>query len=190
MAPQTTCSISPLRPRDAHMCQLVRSSLVQKLLAACSIARHYLKQYWLMINWDLGKSISESCIKVFPGDHYSDIIISVMASQIYGVRLFHQPFCEDQRNKFRVFVRGIQRWPVDSPHKEPATLKLFLFGGVIMFGVTRSSWRNNLYADMMSNEMINIFFSVLNEDCVATFIPSLVEIDTRLTATVSDVAQA
>ena len=30
------------------------------------------------------------------------------------------------------FVRGIHRWPVDSPYKGPATRKMFPFGDVIM----------------------------------------------------------
>ena len=30
------------------------------------------------------------------------------------------------------FVRGIHRWPVNSPHKGPVTRKIFLFDGVIM----------------------------------------------------------
>ena len=30
------------------------------------------------------------------------------------------------------FVRGIHRWPVNFPHKEPVTRKMFPFGDVIM----------------------------------------------------------
>ena len=30
------------------------------------------------------------------------------------------------------FVRGIHRWPVNSPHKGPETLKMFPFDDVIM----------------------------------------------------------
>ena len=30
------------------------------------------------------------------------------------------------------FVRGIRRWPVNSPHKGPVTRKMFLFDNVIM----------------------------------------------------------
>ena len=31
------------------------------------------------------------------------------------------------------FVRGIHRWPVNSPHKGPVTRKMFLFDDVIMY---------------------------------------------------------
>ena len=33
------------------------------------------------------------------------------------------------------FVRGIHRWPVNSPHKWPVTRKMFPFDDVIMFFV-------------------------------------------------------
>ena len=32
-----------------------------------------------------------------------------------------------------VFVKGIHRWPVNSPHKGPVTRKMFLFDDVIMW---------------------------------------------------------
>ena len=40
-------------------------------------------------------------------------------------------------SKFRVtgFVRGIHRWPMDSPHKRPVTRKIFPFDDVIMIWV-------------------------------------------------------
>ena len=33
------------------------------------------------------------------------------------------------------FVRGIHRWPVDSPHKRPESRKMFPFDSVIMTSV-------------------------------------------------------
>ena len=39
------------------------------------------------------------------------------------------------------FVRGIQRWPVNSPHKLPVTRKMFPFDGVIM--ISGSVWARN-----------------------------------------------
>ena len=38
------------------------------------------------------------------------------------------------------FVRGIHRWPVNSPHKGPVTRKMFSFDDVIMFVVKRRTW--------------------------------------------------
>ena len=53
-------------------------------------------------------------------------------------RLFTQPFIQgaDQRKRqssaWLAFVRGIHRWPVNSPHKGPVTRKVFPFDDVIM----------------------------------------------------------
>ena len=63
--------------------------------------------------------------------HYSDIIISTMASQITGVSIVYSIICSaaDQRkhqsSASLAFVRGIHRWPVNSPHKGPVTRKFF-----------------------------------------------------------------
>ena len=52
-------------------------------------------------------------------------------------RLITQPFIQADRRKHQnstslAFVRGIQRWPVNSPHKGPVTRKIFPFDDVIM----------------------------------------------------------
>ena len=71
-------------------------------------------------------------------EHYSDGIMSAMASQITGVstvclKVFP---CADQRkhqsSASLAFVRGIHRWRVDSPRKGPVTRKMFPFVDVIM----------------------------------------------------------
>ena len=47
-----------------------------------------------------------------------------------------------QSSESLAFVRGIYRWPVNSPHKEPVSRKMFPFDDVIMifcmFGIYRS----------------------------------------------------
>ena len=40
------------------------------------------------------------------------------------------------------FVKGIHRWPVDSPRNEPVTQKMFLFDDVIMFNAAHYSCHN------------------------------------------------
>ena len=68
--------------------------------------------------------------------HYNDVIIGSMAS-------FTQPFIQvaDQRKHqsfaSMAFVRGIHRWPVNSPHKWPATRKCF--------HLMLSSWQIHVY---------------------------------------------
>ena len=69
--------------------------------------------------------------------HHSDVIMCAVASQIIGVAIVCSAVCwgADQRKKSsasRAFVRGIHRWPVDSPNKGPVTRKMFLFDDVIM----------------------------------------------------------
>ena len=44
-----------------------------------------------------------------------------------------------------VFVWGIHRWPVNSPHKRPVTRKMFPFDDVIMLGGIQSMSRNDAH---------------------------------------------
>ena len=70
--------------------------------------------------------------------NYGDVIMSAMASQITGVSMICSTVCSgaDQRKHQSsaplAFVRGIHRWPVNSPHKGPVTRKIFPFDDVIM----------------------------------------------------------
>ena len=71
--------------------------------------------------------------------HYSDVIMSMIASQTSGVSIVCSTvgFSADQRKHQSsgslVFVWGIHRWPVNSPHKGPVTRKMFPFDDVIMW---------------------------------------------------------
>ena len=67
--------------------------------------------------------------------HCNDVIMSVMVSQIAGCLRYH--FFRRRSKKTwnsmsLFFVRGIHRWPVDSPHNGPVTRKMFPFDDVIM----------------------------------------------------------
>ena len=64
--------------------------------------------------------------------------MGAMASQITSLSIVYSDVYSgvDQR-KYQSsaslpFVRGIHRWPVNSPHKWPVTRKMFPFDGVIM----------------------------------------------------------
>ena len=73
-------------------------------------------------------------------NHNSDVIMRAMTSQITGVSIVYSNVCSGagQRSKETSKLRvtgpcdGINRWPVDSPHKEPVTRKMFPFDDVIM----------------------------------------------------------
>ena len=70
---------------------------------------------------------------------YSDVIMSVMGSQITCLTIVYSTVYSggDQR-KYQssaspAFVWGIHWWPVNSPHKWPVTRKMFPFDDVIMW---------------------------------------------------------
>ena len=71
--------------------------------------------------------------------HYSDVIMGEMASQSTSLTIVYSIVNSgaDQRthqsSASLVFVRGIHRWPVNSPHKWPVTRKMSPFDDVIMY---------------------------------------------------------
>ena len=77
-------------------------------------------------------------------DHYSGFIMSAMASQITSLTIVYSTVCsgadhkKHQSSASLASVRGIHRWPVNSPHKGPVTRKMFPFDDVIMFSVCAS----------------------------------------------------
>ena len=73
------------------------------------------------------------------GNHYSDVIMGTMASQITDVTIVYSTVCShaDQRKHQNsaslALVWGIHRWPVNCPHKWPVTRKMFQFDDVIIY---------------------------------------------------------
>ena len=59
--------------------------------------------------------------------HYRDVTMNAMASQITGVSIVYSTFFAQVKENIKAY-----RWPVNSPHKRPATQKLFPFYDVIM----------------------------------------------------------
>ena len=70
--------------------------------------------------------------------HYDDVIMSAMSSQINSLTIIYPTVYsgaderKHQSSASLAFVGGIHRWPVTSPHKRPATRKMFPFDDVIM----------------------------------------------------------
>ena len=70
-------------------------------------------------------------------NHYNDVILGEMVYQITSLTIVHLTGYSgaDQRkhqsSASLAFVRGIHRWPVNSPHKWPVTQKMFPFKGDI-----------------------------------------------------------
>ena len=77
--------------------------------------------------------------------HYSDVIMSAMASQITGVTIVYLTVCSgaDQRkhqsSASLALTRGTRRWPVTSLHKGPVTRKMAAFDDVIMDDTSNNS---------------------------------------------------
>ena len=71
-------------------------------------------------------------------DHYGDVIIGAIASQITNLTIIYSTVHSDgdQRKHHSstslAFVRGIHRELVNSPHKWPVTRQMFPFDDVIM----------------------------------------------------------
>ena len=104
--------------------------------------------------------------------HYGDVIMGTMASQITALTIVYSTVYSgaDQRkhqsSASLVFVRGIHRWPVNSPHKGPVTRKIFPFDDVIMFWLnevstmalclgTSSGHRYFLYLSWRINQLVS-----------------------------------
>ena len=70
--------------------------------------------------------------------HYGDVIMSAIASQITSLMIVYSTVYSgaDQRkhqsSASLVFVRGIHRWPVNSPHKGPVTRNMFPLDDVVI----------------------------------------------------------
>ena len=71
-------------------------------------------------------------------NHYNDVIMSATASQVTSLTIVYSIVYsgadkrKHQSSASLAFVRGIHRWPVNSPHTWPVTRKMFPFDDVIM----------------------------------------------------------
>ena len=88
---------------------------------------HVLSQWWL-----------SSKNATLNRDHYGDVIMGAIASQITSLTIVYSTVYSDadqrkhQCSASLAFVRGIHRGPVNSPHKWPVTRKMYPFDDVIM----------------------------------------------------------
>ena len=69
--------------------------------------------------------------------------MDTIASQMTSLIIVYSTVYSDadqrkpQSSASLAFVRGIHRWPVNSPHKGPVTRKMFPFDDVIMMYIVR-----------------------------------------------------
>ena len=70
--------------------------------------------------------------------NYNDVVMDWMASQITSLMIIYSTnYSGADQRKYQssaslAFVRGIHRWPANSPHKWPVTRKMFPFDDVTM----------------------------------------------------------
>ena len=95
--------------------------------------------------------------------------MSAMTSQVTDVSIVYLTVCSgrDQRKHqcsvWLAFVRGIHRWPVNSPHKGPVTRKYFHMmtsPWVIVFFVRRSSKRTGLTWVLIIIKQAHLLFAL------------------------------
>ena len=97
-----------------------------------------------------------------PTHHYNDVMMSTMASQITSLPIVYSTVYSSanqrkhQSSASLAFLRGIHRWPVNSPHKGPVTWKMFPFDGVIMYARYQASvsWFNKVYTGITGPEYV------------------------------------
>ena len=113
-------------------------------------------------------------------NHHNDVIMGAMESPITSLTIVYSAVYSgaDQRkhqsSASLAFVRGIQRWPVNSPHKGPVTRKTFALDDVIMMMDQASmSWHTEAETKWrhFADEILKCIF--FNDNCVFLFRPSL-----------------
>ena len=99
-------------------------------------------------------------------DHYSDVIMGAFASQITSLTIVYSTVHSgaDQRKHQNsaslAFVRGIHRWPVNSPRKWPVTRKMYPFDDVIMwYSLVKTHQRDSLFTLISTEQAINTLAS-------------------------------
>ena len=108
-------------------------SLLLLLLLLSSLYHHYSFVF-------LFKSASQCLTLLVLGEinHYDDVIMGAMASQITSLTIVYSTVYSDadqrkhQSSASLAFVQGIHRGPVNSQHEWPVTRKMFPFDDVIM----------------------------------------------------------
>ena len=149
---ETVCILKQISPSSARNCWIKnKSTLVKRHLGLrpASERRRYNVTPSLIGSSALNIPPNSSsqraqlvfltvCLATSNFDHYNDVIITTIASQItyltvvYSIAYSNADQRKHQSSASLAFVRGIHRGPVNSPHKWPVTRKMFPFDDVIM----------------------------------------------------------
>ena len=91
----------------------------------------------ILVKFDI-RSLSGEHTYAHSFNHYTDVIISAMASQITSSTIVYPTVYSRRKSKKTSklhaagLCEGIHRWPVNSAHKGPVKRKMFPFDDVIM----------------------------------------------------------
>ena len=100
------------------------------------------------------ESIGDRWFLLTKASHYNDIIMGVMASQITSLTIVYSTvYSGGNQRKHQsfatlAFVRGIHRWPVNSPHKWPVMREVFPFDDVIMWCRKKFPYHDIIISDL------------------------------------------
>ena len=92
--------------------------------------------------------------------HYSDVILSAIASQLTGVSIIYSTASSDADQRKHqsfaslAFVRVIHRSPVNYPHKRPVTGKMFSLDDVIM----QNKHKASIYQSMFYSPWLGVMW--------------------------------
>ena len=114
--------------------------LLRKFLMFYEVSYSYLHFMWLSLHvcCRMQRMISLTLLLAVMKEHYSDVIMGTMVSQITSLTIVYSTIYSDsdqrkhQSSTSLAFVWGIHRWLVNSPHKWPVMQKKFPFDDIIM----------------------------------------------------------
>ena len=102
-----------------------------------------------------------------PTWHYCDDIMGAIAYQITNLAIVYWTVYssadqrKNQSSASLAFVRGIHRWPANSPHKGPVTRKMFTFDDVIMgrLDIKMPFYQHKMMVLLLkSKDKLNLFY--------------------------------
>ena len=127
---------------------------------------YYMKFFTITSTWQWEISYEWAFSSVV---HYNDVIMSAMASQITSFTIVYSTVYsgagqrKHQSPASLAFVRGIHRWPVNSPYKWPVTRTMLPFDDVIMTLATLLATRIHCYPGILPDPEQEVFFNVWPE---------------------------
>ena len=140
-------------PHGSHTCTVLSHIAFYTCIVSCHSGSYMCNTFWTLDlrDWILyGSQLrrrfvsgqhdsAEECMGHSDQDHYNEVIMGAIASQITSLTIVYSIVYSDadqrkhQSSASLAFVRGIHRGqPVNSSHKWPVTRKMFPFDDVIM----------------------------------------------------------